>query len=172
MKLTLETERLILRPFESTDAEAMFNGWASDSEVTKYMTWNPHKSIDDTLNILNIWIEQYEKPERLNFAITLKKDGTLIGGIDVVGYLDGVPVIGYNLARKYWNNGYITEACNKVINYLFSVGHEEIIIDAVVENIASNRVILKCGGVLIETYRDTFSSKNKEFNINRYIIKK
>ena len=44
--------------------------------------------------------------ERINFAIVLKENNELIGGIDVVGYLDGVPVLGYCLSRKYWNNGY------------------------------------------------------------------
>ena len=40
----LTTERLVLRPFRADDAEAMFNNWASDPEVTKYLTWTPHKS--------------------------------------------------------------------------------------------------------------------------------
>lgn len=44
----LETERLILRQFESTDAEAMYNNWASDSEVTKYLMWQAHKSIEES----------------------------------------------------------------------------------------------------------------------------
>lgn len=44
MKLTLETDRLLLRPFSVDDAEAMFNGWASDPEVTKYLTWNTHQN--------------------------------------------------------------------------------------------------------------------------------
>ena len=76
----------------------MFFGWASDPEVTKYLTWSTHKDIEETKKILSLWINEYEKPERLNFAIELKKEDKLIGGIDVVGYLGGVkgtPVIGY-----------------------------------------------------------------------------
>ena len=86
-KLTLETQRLILRPFTIEDAEAMFFGWESDDEVTKYLTWNTHKNLEETKLILNQWIKEYEKPERLNFAIVLKEQGKVIGGIDVVGYL-------------------------------------------------------------------------------------
>ncbi len=130
MKLTLETERLILRPFREEDAEDMFYGWASDDEVTKYLTWNTHKSIDETKYILNLWVSEYEQPERLNFAVELKDGNKLIGGIDVVGYDEGIPVIGYNLAKKYWNKGYMTEACRCVLNYLFSQGYEEVKIDA------------------------------------------
>ena len=105
MKVTLETNRLILRPFEISDAEMMFNNWASDEEVTRYMTWNYHESIQTTKMILSNWVDEYQKPERYNFGIVLKETNELIGGIDVVGYLDGIPVIGYVLSKKYWNNG-------------------------------------------------------------------
>jgi ribosomal-protein-alanine N-acetyltransferase len=171
MKIRLETNRLILRPFEYSDAEAMFNNWASDDEVTKYLTWPTHKSIEDTKYILDLWINQYEKPERINFAITLKETNELIGGIDVVGYIDNTPVIGYNLSRKYWNNGYMSEACKTVINYLFSLGYETIRIDAAKDNLASNRVIQKCGGIYLEDYNDYFPLKDKYMTINKYIIR-
>lgn len=174
MRLTLETERLLLRPFETADAQEMFYGWASNPEVTKYLTWNTHETIEETKKILNLWINEYEKPERLNFAIVLKKENKLIGGIDVVGYLGGdggIPVIGYNLAQEYWNNGYMTEACRCVIEYLFSKGYSEIRIDAMSENIGSIRVIQKCGGIFLKTEESYLPFKDKTVLINRYIIK-
>lgn len=171
MRLTLETSRLILRPFCENDAEDMFRGWTSDPEVSKYMIWNTHQSIDETKALLSLWAAEYEKPERLNFAIMLKAENKLIGGIDVVGYIDATPVIGYNLARPYWNKGYMTEACRCVLEYLFSKGYGEVKIDAVAENTGSNRVIEKCGGELICTEEEFFPLKNKSFSINRYIVK-
>lgn len=170
MKITLETNRLILRPFNINDAEDIFTMWASDDEVTKYLTWNSHKTIEDTYRILNIWLDQYEKPERLNFAVVLKEENTLIGGIDVVGYLDSIPVIGYVLSRKYWNNGYMTEACKCLLNYLFSLGYKQIRIDAAVDNVGSNKVIQKCGGKLINTVEEFIEAKNTYFKINQYIV--
>lgn len=172
MKITLKTKRLTLRPFECKDSLEMYNNWASDPEVSKFLTWSPHQNINETEKLLSIWIDQYQKEERINFAITLTETNELIGGIDVVGYLDGVPVLGYVLSRKYWSQGYMSEACNKVIEFLFTLGHNKIIIDAICENIASNKVILKCGGRFIETYQDYFKNKNKNFNINRYYIEK
>ena len=171
MKLTLETERLLLRPFAIEDAEAMFDGWASDDEVTKYLTWNTHRTVEETKWILSLWVKEYEKPERLNFAIVQKEDGQLIGGIDVVGYDNGVPVIGYKLARMYWNRGYMTEACRRVLTYLFSQGYEKVRIDAMVENIGSNRVIQKCGGILWKTEEEYVPQKNRTVSVNRYIVK-
>ena len=172
MKITLETKRLILRPFRIEDAEEMFSGWASDIEVTKYLNWNPHENIEVTKMILNKWITEYEKPERLNFAITLKSNNALIGGIDVVGYIEGIPVIGYALSQKYWNQGYMTEACHCLINYLFSIGHDIIRIDAAIDNIGSNRVIQKCGGILFNQEMTHMPNKNCDFLINQYYVKK
>ena len=171
MKLTLETERLILRPFDTNDAEDMFYGWANDAEVAKYVNWNPHKNVDETRALLSYWVSEYEKPERLNFAIVLKSENRLIGGIDVVDYENNIPVIGYNISKAYWNNGYMTEACKCLLNYLLSLGFSEVKIDAVVENIGSNRVIQKCGGVLIKTEETSVPLKNSTAMVNRYVVK-
>ena len=170
MKITIQTERLILRPFELDDANDIYYGWANDSEVTKYLTWNPHKNIEETKMVLSNWVKQYEKEERINFAITLKENNQLIGAIDVVGYIGGVPVIGYVLSKAHWNKGYMSEACKKVIEFLFSLGHKKIIIDAQVENNASNKVIQKSGGEYVDTYTEYFPLKGERRNINRYVV--
>lgn len=141
----METERLILRKLTIDDAEKMFENWTNDEEVTKYLTWLPHKSIEVTREILEDWLEDYEDPQTVRFGIELKENHDLFGEIDVVRYIDGVPVIGYASTRKYWGNGYMTEACKAMINYLFSLGHKEIRFEADVRNIGSNRVAVKCG---------------------------
>lgn len=171
MELTLETERLTLRPFRREDAQAMFDGWASDPEVTKYLTWDTHRTVADTQYVIDLWVSEYEQPERLNFAIELKSDGQLIGGIDVVGYMDGIPIIGYNLSRKYWNHGYMTEACRCVLDYLFGQGYPAVRIDAMVDNIGSNRVIQKCGGQLVKTEETGRSLKNDTVLVHRYVVR-
>ena len=56
----LETERLVLRELKEEDAESIFNNWAKDKEVTKYLTWEPHQSIETTKKILNIWMKSLE----------------------------------------------------------------------------------------------------------------
>ncbi len=127
-------------------------------------------SIETTKYILALWEKEYEAPERFNFAIELKNEGTLIGGIDVIGYEDGVPVIGYCLGRAFWNRGYMTEACRCVTAFLFSRGYDRVRIDADAENIGSQRVILKCGG-LPETTQDRFvESKQKTVRIRRFLL--
>ena len=141
----IKTDRLLLRHFKEDDAQAIFDNWAKDPEVTKYMSWNPHENVGVTQYILNIWLDEYLKPDTHRFGITLRDTGELIGGIDVVRYIDKKPEIGYCLSKKYWNNGYMTEACTAFMEYLFDQGYKEILIEAEVRNIGSNRVIEKCG---------------------------
>ena len=54
----IETERLILRRFETSDAQAMFDNWASDDEVTKYLTWPTHADVSVTEKLLEDWVSQ------------------------------------------------------------------------------------------------------------------
>ncbi len=55
----LETERLILRRFENEDACAMYQNWASDDEVTKYLMWPTHASPEVSRNVIKDWINSY-----------------------------------------------------------------------------------------------------------------
>ena len=59
----LKTERLILRPFQLADAEAMFRNWASDPDVTRFLTWPAHASPEVSAKVLADWVGQYVKPE-------------------------------------------------------------------------------------------------------------
>lgn len=149
MNTTLETKRLLLRSLKQSDAIDIFENWASDEDFPKYMTWSAHKNIEETKKIVDMWIKEYEDPKTIRFMIVLKSTNEVIGQIDVVKIVDDIPEIGYLIMKKYWNNGYMSEACNCVINYIFTLGYKNIIIEAMKENIASNKVIMKCDGKYI-----------------------
>ena len=59
----LETPRLILRPFVLADAQAMFDNWASDPRVTRYLSWQPHESVGASRELLKIWVNSYVFPD-------------------------------------------------------------------------------------------------------------
>ena len=82
---TIETERLILRQFKSEDADAMFKNWANDEEVTKYLTWSPHGTVDVTKEILKQWVDSYKDEKYYQWAIVLKEIDEPIGSISAVG---------------------------------------------------------------------------------------
>lgn len=141
----LVTDNCVLRKVKKEDAEPMFRNWASDPEVTKFLTWSSHESIEVTNKVIDRWLEEEKDPKTIRFVITLKDCDEPIGIIDVVNYIDGDPEIGYCLSKKYWNQGLMTEACEAFVKYLFDIGFAKVLIKAVVENIGSNRVIEKCG---------------------------
>ena len=63
---TIETPRLILRQARMEDAEPMFRNWASDPEVTKYLTWPTHSDITISQMVIDSWRKEYEKTTIIN----------------------------------------------------------------------------------------------------------
>ncbi len=144
---TLETTRLILRPFKKEDAEDVFECWESDPDVAKYMFWTSHNDIEKTKEWIAFEIGQIEKEDWYRFAIELKGTKELIGTA-LIYYEEEVSCweIGYNLGKKYWGKGYITEAMEKVIEFAV----EQLAISQIVgryakENPASGNVMKKLG---------------------------
>ena len=99
---TIETERLILRRFSVDDAEAMYRNWASDPEVTQFLTW-PQKNY-------------------YQWAIVLKEHGSdPIGSIAAVSMNDDIDMIhiGYCLGKTWWHQGIMSEALKAVMDFFF-----------------------------------------------------
>jgi len=165
----LTTERLFLRKLRQDDAEQIFRCWASDDEVTRYLTWPTHQTVETTASILASWLPEYENDDCYRWGIELSDSATLIGMLDVVHWIDGAPEIGYVLGREYWNHGYMTEAFAAVIDYLFSEGFPEIRIRADERNIGSNAVIRKNGFTVLGTRSEVRSSMKPEpVTVNLY----
>lgn len=164
----IETKRLILRNFVKEDARAIYEGWATDPEVTKYLTWNPHKNLAETEKILALWLAAYKREGTYRFAIERKEDTRLIGMIDVVGH-EEIPEIGYVLARPYWNQGYMSEALAAFMYLLIAEGFEKIYIEADENNQASNAIIRKHGFKFLGKERTIKSDFKKEWvTLNTY----
>ncbi len=143
----IETERLILRRFSKDDAQAMFDNWASDAEVTKFMTWPPYEKVEDAKGYLEYVENSYANGE-LHWAIELKEIGEPVGAISVVKMNEAVNSleIGYGIGRKWWHKGITSEAFAAVIKFLFEntdVNRIEAVHDT--NNPNSGRVMKKCG---------------------------
>lgn len=145
---TIETKRLVLRRFTIEDAEAMFANWASDPEVTKYLTWPTHRSIEVTKKVLSFWLADYEKEDNYQWCIALKENDEAIGSLGVVHMNEevGSVELGYCIGRKFWNQGYTSEAVEAVIRFFFDkVGMNRVEARHDVANSNSGRVMKKCG---------------------------
>lgn len=142
----LETMRLVLRPFVLTDVEDMFANWASDPEVTKFLTWPTHTSVEVSRYVLNDWVPHYAETNYYHWAITL--DGHAIGSIAVVDHDDrvGKAHIGYCIGRKWWHKGVMSEALQAVMDFLFDeVGYQRLESRHDPRNPHSGGVMRKCG---------------------------
>ena len=98
----LETERLILRKIVKEDTEDIFNNWAKDPEVVRYLTWTNHKTVEDTKLIVDKWLEDYQSEDTYRWIVILKAYDIAIGMIDVVAFnkKDKRAEIGYCYGKK------------------------------------------------------------------------
>lgn len=143
-----ETERFFLRKIELDDALEMYNSWCNDSEVTRYLPWDNHESISNTKELLNIWINDYNNLDTYRWMVVDKKNNTLVGTIDVVNIdnTNKVMELGHCYKKSYWGKGVATEVLSGVMKYLFNNTDVDILTCKILEtNIASNKVVLKCG---------------------------
>ena len=160
---TIETSRLILRRAVREDAEPMFRNWASDPDVTKYLTWPTYEKVETAYQILDLWASEYEKPNYYQWMIVLKELGEPIGSISVVRQNDRVEEaeIGYCIGSRWWHRGIMTEALNAVIEYLFTeVGMNRVAARHDPNNPHSGGVMRKCGMTYEGTLRQ--STRNNQ----------
>jgi ribosomal-protein-alanine N-acetyltransferase len=141
----LETARLRLRPSTLRDADAIFRDYAQDYEVTKYLQWMPHRSIEETREFLRRCEKARAGGTRFPWAIIRKQDNRLLGMVEIG--LDGHKVtVGYVLARPHWGCGFMTEAAQTVVDWCSSEPSiSRIWAFCDVENHASRRVLEKAG---------------------------
>ena len=145
---TLETDRLILRRIKESDAEETFKNWTSDSKTTRYVTWEPHGTVEFTKELFKVWEDSYCESHTYKWVVYVKELDEIIGTIDVVRKNINFRTceIGYCYGSIFWNKGYGTEALKAVLEYLFNkVGFELIEIKHQEENPASGRVMQKAG---------------------------
>lgn len=119
--VTLETERLILRRYVPEDAESMFRNWVNDLEVTRFLTWKPHGSIDVTRKISLSDISKYEDLFHYQWAIVPKSLNEPIGGINLVKIDEtcNSVEVAYCIGKEWWHQGFASEALSSVIQFLF-----------------------------------------------------
>jgi [ribosomal protein S5]-alanine N-acetyltransferase len=142
---TFITDRLHLRLPHRDDAPAIFAGWTQDPEVTRYLTWRPHKSVDESYAILDLILKLWRDGEAFTYILTLKDSDDPIGMLAI--HPDGFkPSLGYVLARPYWGKGYMPEAARAVADWLIRQPDiYRVFATCDVDNPASAKVMEKAG---------------------------
>ena len=144
----IETDRLILRRFTMEDADVMYRNWASDDEVTQYLTWPTHADVNVTRGVIEGWIQNYANPDFYHWAVVLKSIGEPIGSLSVVKYEEKTAsaAIGWCMGKRWWGQGIMPEAARAVLQYLFTeIGFNRIAAYHDKNNPKSGRVMQKIG---------------------------
>ncbi len=143
----LTTARLLLRRPLRSDAELIYSRYASDPEVTKFLGWPRHTSIEDTQSFLDFSDQEWEGWPAGPYLIEEREHRRLLGGTGFNFEAPDRAMTGYVLAKEAWGFGYATEALNAItclgdaleIGELFALCHRD--------HRASQRVLEKCGFV-------------------------
>lgn len=150
----LNTERLVLRAFDPSDAVDVY-AYAQNEKVGPMAGWAPHKSLEDSRRVVQGFIAAGDA-----WAVVDKSTGHVIGSIslhvDAKRRLEGCRQMGYVLGENHWGQGFATEACREVLRYAFeelncpvvSAAHFPI-------NQKSRRVLKKLGFTYEGTLRRT-----------------
>ena len=145
--MILETERLILRPWEESDANDLFQ-YASAPEVGSNAGWPVHTSVENSREIIK---SVFSSPD--TYAIVLKETmqpvgsiGLMIGSASNIGIPDTEAEIGYWIGVPYWGQGLIPEAVREIMRHGFDdLKLEKLWCGYFDGNTKSQRVQEKCG---------------------------
>ncbi|MDJ0567910.1 MAG: GNAT family N-acetyltransferase [Pleurocapsa sp. MO_192.B19] len=141
----IETSRLKLRSPSLQDAPAIFEQYAQDKQVTKYMTWQPHQNVETTQKFVQRCIDALATKTDFYWVILPKKAKKAVGMIRLQ-HQNYHTSLGYVLARPYWNQGLMTEALQPLVGWAITqpdIYRVWAVCDC--ENLASARVLEKVG---------------------------
>ncbi|MHA3774047.1 GNAT family N-acetyltransferase [Verrucomicrobiota bacterium sgz303538] len=144
----VETPRMQLRKPRLDDAQAIFETYGQDQDVTRYLCWKPHESVSDAESALRSRLYWWNRGTDFSWVLTPNGQPNT-----VMGMISASPerhawrcVLGYVLARKYWDQGFMTEAAKAIISTMFKdegIVRVWAVVD--VDNAQSARVLEKAG---------------------------
>lgn len=112
-----DTDRLTIRKPTLGDANGLFDAYSTDKDVTRYLTWRPHRTAGDTVDFLDLCLAQWVSGVSFAYVVTLADDpGNPFGMIHIRPKLPRVE-FGYVLARRVWGNGFMSEALTRLVDW-------------------------------------------------------
>jgi RimJ/RimL family protein N-acetyltransferase len=112
------TARLLLRKPRSEDAPLIFAAYAQDPEVTRYLTFRPHRDVNETHQAVERFLESWRSAKSYAWLIFRREDETLVGAISARA--DQGINLGYLIARRFWRQGFMSEAVGAIVEWAFA----------------------------------------------------
>ncbi|MBP6985188.1 MAG: N-acetyltransferase [Alphaproteobacteria bacterium] len=170
--IQIETDRLMLRPLRMEDAESVFE-YAYDPEITTYVTWDAHKTIDDSTAYIEMAIAEQQKTPLYPLAIVFKdKPDQVIGTVGIkTGPHPYEANLSYLIARKHWRKGLAFEAAHALVNLAFAeYGFKRIYAWCIKENKASSSLMKKLGMKFEGCFRSKTFRRDRFWDVEYYAI--
>ena len=115
---SLATQRLVLRKPRIEDAPLIFEAYAQDAEVTRYLAFRPHRDLEDTRQAIERFLEGWRSGKSYAWLIFRRDDEALVGAI--AAREDQGINLGYLIARPFWRQGFMSEALGAVVEWAFA----------------------------------------------------
>ena len=167
-----ETQRLILRRIREIDYIDMHE-YSADTDVTRYLTWKPHASLNETKNYAHDLQKRYNAGKFFDWGLVLKDEGKFIGtcGLTTINLNKNSCEVGYVLAKKYWGRGLIPEALELIMDFAFTYFDFDRIEARFLEgNMNSLWVMQKMGMVFDRIDYNLFTIGGETRNVHNYYI--
>lgn len=163
---TIKTERLILRKFIKTDADALLE-ILNDEEVNTFLPWFPLKNLDEAkLFLQERFLSYYEMPSIYRYAVCLKEGNKPIGYVWLAD--NESRDFGYGLKKEFWHKGIITEASKAVVERIKNAGYQYITATHDVNNPRSGEVMKKLGMSYKYSFVEQWQPKNISVTFRMY----
>ena len=170
--IKIETEKIILRRFVDSDAEAMFCNLYSDAEAMRFLPWETHTGIFETKKHISGYIDGYENQDFYAWAIVTKDSKEPIGFIDtLVDNTINAIKVDYGIGKPWWNKGYTSKALSALICFAFErVKANRVYATHDPRNPNSGKVMIKCGMTYEGTLRHARYRKGEYSDRAMYAI--
>ena len=170
----LETERLLLRKLRMEDVYEYYERLFGDGDVTRYLNFEPHQDISESLDSLQRKLDRYEEDSCYCWAIAEKEEDSLVGLVELLRFdpRDNSCSFVFMLGCNYRNKGYGTEALTAVFRFAFDeLKIDRIVADHMAPNIASGKAMEKAGMKHIGTEPEKYEKTGSRYDAEVYEIR-
>lgn len=173
---TIKTKRLILRKPRLSDAPEVFE-YSSDSEATKFMTWKPHKNINESKKFIKNCLKEWKENKNdgwFTWFMTTKRSDKNIGNISLK-IKNTKASFGYILSTKKWGKGYMSEALKAVVDLALTLPEIKLIWGVCDASNKASSHVMKKAGLKFKRLKKKNSMRNvsdKPRDTKLYILKK
>jgi ribosomal-protein-alanine N-acetyltransferase len=141
----ISTERLRLRRPQAEDAEAIYHRYTHDPEVTRYLAWPMHRTVDEARDFLQYSDMEWQRWPAGPYLIESRNSGELLGSTGIAFETPYRASTGFALGQSAWGRGYASEALTAIVEHAGRLGLSRLYALCHSEHCASSRVLEKCG---------------------------